>query len=115
MTEQGRGASGQPCMMLLQQPSFTAQVGAEGHHSDVLEGCLQAGGSGGIGSGTGGGGSNAAVAAVHGLSCERPDGKLLFQDVSFQVHPGQLPAALRYTCLPTLLPPTSHPTPPPPP
>ena len=43
------------------------------------------GGSGGYN-----GRAQAAVAAVHGLSCERPDGKLLFQDISFQVHPGQL-------------------------
>lgn len=43
------------------------------------------GGSGGYN-----GRAQAAVAAVHGLSCERPDGKLLFQDISFQVHPGQI-------------------------
>ena len=32
-----------------------------------------------------------AVATVQGLSCQRPDGKLLFQDVSFAVHPGGPP------------------------
>ena len=113
MPQQGLSAWGQPSMRALQQPSLgagTAQVGAGGHQSNVLEGSLQEGaalahgshggdctggtgdgsGTGGGSSGTGGGGSGAAVAAVHGLSCERPDGKLLFQDVSFQVHPGQL-------------------------
>lgn len=103
MPQQGQAAWVQPCMRPLQQPSSdasTAQVGAGGHHSNVLEGPLQEGAalahglgggdcSGGSGSGAGGGGSEVAVAAVYGLSCERPDGKLLFQDVSFQVHPGQ--------------------------
>lgn len=46
------------------------------------------------GSGDDNGRAQAAVAAVHGVSCERPDGKLLFQDVSFQVHPGQLLTAV---------------------
>ena len=50
----------------------------------------QSNGEGGGGSDGGTGRAQAAVAVVHGVSCERPDGKLLFQDVSFQVHPGQL-------------------------
>ena len=31
-----------------------------------------------------------AVATAHDMSCLRPDGKVLFQHVSFQVHPGQM-------------------------
>ena len=37
-----------------------------------------------------------AVATAQDLSCLRPDGKLLFRHVSFQVHPGQM--ILRETC-----------------
>lgn len=29
------------------------------------------------------------VAAVHDFSCQRPDGKLLFQNLSFEVHQGE--------------------------
>ena len=29
------------------------------------------------------------VAAVHDFSCHRPDGKLLFQKLSFEVHQGE--------------------------
>ncbi len=30
------------------------------------------------------------VAAVHDFSCQRPDGKLLFQNLSFEVHQGEI-------------------------
>ena len=98
--QQGQNALLQPLLGQPQQPSSIAGASPEAagrHQSDVLTGSLQEGaamahelcGSFEAGSGSGGG-SERAVAAVHGLSCERPDGKLLFQDVSFQVHPGQL-------------------------
>ena len=103
MPQQGQNALLQASLGQPKQPSFTAgtsQAAAGGHQSDALTGSLQAGaaiaheswvgGEGGGGSGGSSGRAQAAVAAVNGLTCERPDGKLLFQDVSFQVHPGQL-------------------------
>lgn len=101
--QQGHNTPLQPSLGQPQQPSFTAvssQEAAGGHQSNASTGSLQKGAAmaheswvgleGGGGSGRGNGRAQAAVAAVHGLTCERPDGKLLFQDVSFLVHPGQL-------------------------
>ena len=70
--------------------SGTSQEGARAQQSDALTACLQEGAPVADGPGGGAARPQAVVAAVHDLSCERPDGKLLFQDVSFQVRPGQL-------------------------
>ena len=35
------------------------------------------------------------VAAVHDFSCHRPDGKLLFQNLSFEVHQGEICQAVQ--------------------
>lgn len=35
------------------------------------------------------------VAAVHDFSCQRPDGKLLFQNLSFEVHQGEICRAVQ--------------------
>ena len=100
MPQQEQNALLQPLLGQPQQPSSIASASQEAagrHQSNALTRSLQEGAAmahescGSVEAGGGsGGGSGRAVAAVHGLSCERPDGKLLFQDVSFKVHPGQL-------------------------
>ncbi|KAL3160894.1 hypothetical protein ABBQ38_009286 [Trebouxia sp. C0009 RCD-2024] len=69
--------------------SDTFQEGAGPQQSSTLMGVSsdEAGWPGGP---PGGGCPQPVVASVHDLGCERPDGKLLFQDVSFQVHPGEM-------------------------